>query len=328
MMNINTMRLLVRDDGFADPPEHVKELWPCDEDGMTLFRVSTNCVFRFKESGAVRFLRLAHSSERETEEIRAELDFMKHLADRGFPAVGPVSSNAGLPVEDVHDNGEVFHGVVFERAPGKYVELEDMTDDMFREWGRGLGRLHKASQEFRSARENARPTWEDHLRMAKAAIPEKDEDAHRLLSQLAEWQRSLPKDNESLGLIHYDYELDNLRWDGERFHVFDFDDCVYHWFASDIARATGDVMELPEDEQEVKMGLFLEGYRDVKALNEKWDVEIPRFRKLSQLMKFARTLRSYLGVAPENDPPWIAVMRTRHDAFLAKAREEFAHESL
>jgi Ser/Thr protein kinase RdoA (MazF antagonist) len=51
----------------------------------------------------------------------------------------------------------------------------------------------------------------------------------------------LPTDDHSYGLIHGDFELDSLIWDGERAQALDFDAAVYAWYAADIAIALQDV---------------------------------------------------------------------------------------
>ena len=46
---------------------------------------------------------------------------------------------------------------------------------------------------------------------------------------------ALPVDRDRYGLIHFDFELDNLYWRDQTIGMLDFDDCAHYWYAADIA---------------------------------------------------------------------------------------------
>ena len=55
----------------------------------------------------------------------------------------------------------------------------------------------------------------------------------------------LPSDHGIYGLIHYDFETDNVFYEQEtgQFYPIDFDDAVYHWYVQDIERALDSLNE-------------------------------------------------------------------------------------
>ena len=73
-------------------------------------------------------------------------------------------------------------------------------------------------------------------------------------------QLTINQDN--YGLIHYDFEPDNVFYDenSQRCSVIDFDDAMYHWFMMDIVQA----LEAIRDEMEIddcshQEAVFLKG---------------------------------------------------------------------
>src|SRR5436853_441693 len=80
-----------------------------------------------------------------------------------------------------------------------------------------------------------RPTIHEHLRAVGRQLPAHEHAALRLLALLERQVAALPASQQTFGLIHYDFELDNLIWDDQRVGIVDFDDCAGYWFVADIA---------------------------------------------------------------------------------------------
>lgn len=57
------------------------------------------------------------------------------------------------------------------------------------------------------------------------------------LQSLEDQIDSLPREDNAYGLIHNDFHPYNFMIDGDTITVFDFDDCIYGWYALDIAIA-------------------------------------------------------------------------------------------
>jgi Ser/Thr protein kinase RdoA (MazF antagonist) len=114
------------------------------------------------------------------------------------------------------------------------------------------------------------------------------ERLHALLNEI----RSLPKDQESYGLIHGDFNDGNFTVDysNGNITVFDFDDSCYFWFVYELAAAweggIGRVMfnelQARKDFMRKYMDQIFFGYSRENHLPEQWKEKIPLFIKLIQ----------------------------------------------
>ena len=103
-------------------------------------------------------------------------------------------------------------------------------------------------------------------------------------------------DRDSYGLIHYDLHPWNFILDGERINVFDFDDCLYGWFALDMGVALyhglwwgrqDDARPAPHDFTQSIIRNFVAGYLSSNALSSFWLSKIPLFMRYRQICKFS-----------------------------------------
>jgi Ser/Thr protein kinase RdoA (MazF antagonist) len=291
--------------------------WLNSEADARRLRASANFVFTVRAAEQRYILRFNHESERQPSAIAAELEFIEHLAGRGVHAARPILSLAGNALESVATDLGVFHAVLFEALPGQHLEFAELTPDVFAAWGRALGELHAASRGYRST---GRPTWHDHVTMAREIIPRHLVALRAELDRLEEALHGLPVDDAEFGLIHSDFELDNIKWHEGRPGIVDFDDCACYWFAADIAYALRDLfVDRPRgvDLNDSRFQSFIQGYRSARHIADSGLHCLPLFLRLHNLVSFARICRS-LGDGPEADePPWTSDLRQRLNAKLA-----------
>ncbi|WP_245742347.1 phosphotransferase [Fontibacillus panacisegetis] len=78
--------------------------------------------------------------------------------------------------------------------------------------------------------------------------------------------------SSNCGLIHYDFQLDNIFYEEENssFSVIDFDDAVYSWYAHDIITALDDFLDDDMNLDNPQVKSFLKLYRFSKLL---WSLE-------------------------------------------------------
>ncbi len=69
--------------------------------------------------------------------------------------------------------------------------------------------IHSAAEGYEG---RGRPDWRDHLVFAQDLIPKTEEAAHAELAYVAHALDALPLDASSFGMIHFDMEADNMRW--------------------------------------------------------------------------------------------------------------------
>jgi Ser/Thr protein kinase RdoA (MazF antagonist) len=303
--------------------ETILAAWAHDPGSARYFRASANFVFVFKRDDQPCILRFSHASERTAEAIQAELAFLAHLAAHAVPVARPIESLAGQFVESVATPLGVFHAVVFERLAGQQYDIDELSPAQFTRWGSTLGSLHQAAEGYAGA---GRPSIHDHLRAVAQQLPAHEDAALRQLALLERQLAALPANEQSFGLIHYDFELDNLIWDSQRLGIVDFDDCARYWFAADIAFALRDLFSdqaAQIDMADERFRAFIAGYREIRDLSDQELAQLGLFLRAHNLVTFAKLLRA-ADIDAQAAPAWIADLQ---DRLLGKAqayRESFA----
>ncbi|MDQ6421261.1 GNAT family N-acetyltransferase [Paenibacillus sp. LHD-117] len=281
----------------------------------------------FDRNGVRHFLRFIHEEDNTTQNIQAELDFMQHLIAGGYPTVTPILSRNGNWIETIRtaDHG-CYYGVVFEQAKGIHLPLDRMTDRQVQEWGKSLASMHILSGSHTSGAAK-RGSWLDALSFVSSVMQRhpREAGARRELEQVRKQLSKLPAGAEHMGLIHYDFETDNIFYVEEesRYRAIDFDDAMIHWYAMDIVSAITDLVEQDDDNAQRKIELFLSGYRSIKPLDEQYVQWFPLFQRFSDLYTFARLLRSAQDMDVRSSPEWAIQLRDKLLKVCDRIRERF-----
>lgn len=299
---------------YAHDPDRLDE-------SLTWFRISSNAVYPYFHQGELHFLRLCPASEKKLPDIAAEIEFILHLRAQGYPAMAPVHTLSGELCATISTPWGDYHMSAFKQVPGKALEDVPLTPDILHAYGKSLGRLHHLSAEFTPA--IPRPTYEEVANDMRAVLPEKLlpvwEDVLHQLSHL-------PRTKESYGLVHYDYEPDNVFYDGatQQISVIDFDDSLYHFYALDAEQALDSLRELvsPADFPNARSA-FLAGYRTEHPLLPDMEAAFPLMRRFIDLRACAR-LYDCLDSQPKENPAWLAALTAR----LTARRDELEAQLL
>ena len=254
--------------------------------------------------------------------IEAELDFILYLQNNDIPAVGPIKSLNDNFVESFKTKDGLYHAVSFDHIKGNHKEYNELSKAELFKWGKGLAELHIATMNYKPKNGKVRPTWEDEIKLALKTYP----DGHNLINEkLQALKESIVNQgsiDDNFGLIHYDFELDNLIWNNGSYKIIDFDDCAYYPLVADIAYGIPDILECNSDKKEFMLNNFIDGYNSKLDLPSKWREELNLFHKLMLFLKYARVLRSYREANPATDLEWTAKMRARHMEWLSKRKDE------
>lgn len=278
------------------------------EERLKWFRISSNAVYPFDREGRLHFLCLSPAQEKDTRELLGELDFLTYLNRAGYPAMQPVPSDAGEVMELLDTPWGRWYASVFACVPGKPLEDVPMTDEAAEHYGAALGGLHRLSMRYvpplkcRSHR--------DVLAWASRILEEQGASA-AALAELREVSRLLaekPRTRESYGLIHYDFEPDNVFWDGAQCHVIDFEDGMLHFYAVDVVQVLD---EIPETYHEA----FLRGYHDACPEVAADAEDFPLMRRFRNLYSYVRLL-DCLSQRPEPLPEWLPALIAQLEARL------------
>ena len=288
--------------------------WNNDENSLNFWRGSANYVYFFTWRNERYWLRFSRKEENSLEQIKAEIEFLLYLKDNNFSAVYPIKSNNDKYIEVVEDESETYYAVVFNNADGVALDMEDMTEAQFEFWGKSLASLHKLSKSF-SPKEHVRNSWEHILEVTSEILFNfpREINAKEELQRVEKWLTSLSMTNENYGLIHYDYELDNVFFNKKSslFQVIDFDSSMYHWYVMDIVCALGDLRELESIKAENGLKHFLRGYCSITEIEEAFLDLLPRFERFYNLISFAKLLRSLQDSNFSSEPEWLKRLRPR-----------------
>lgn len=327
MMKLSTMQAVVATVNQQWESNLADELvahWEHDAGRPKYWRASANFVFFFKWLGQDYVLRFNHASERTAEAIQTELDYVNALAAAGVRVAKPIRSSAGRYVGSIATMHGIFHTVVFEALPGKQIDLEELTPDQFVRWGQALGELHNAAAHYTKP---GRPTWQDRLTFIAETLPAEETLMRQVLARLTHELGQLPISDQNFGLIHYDFELDNLVWAGEQPGIIDFDDSAWYWFVADISLALSDLFgdsTSKVDFQNEAYLRFIQGYRTVRQIEQAELDLIPLFLHVHHLFDFARLCRTLTPINPSGELPWMAELRNKLTAKMEFYRAELS----
>lgn len=287
--------------------------WEHDEDTLdrmlAQFRISSNAIYPFCQNGGVCFLRLAPLEEKLEKNVRGEMEFIQYLLDRGYPALRPVPAKTGEVCLVLNTRWGRYYAAAFHRVGG--VPLEDTDLEMAEEYGRALGRLHSLASQF--APETKKWTHAEALDWTASVLSEyrAPDFAAAECAALKRELSALPAGPECYGLVHYDFELDNVFYDRERnaCSVIDFEDGMYHWYALDVEQVFDSLEEeLSGEALETAKSKFIKGYREEHGYTREMDASRPLMRRFIDLYGYARLIRCVAEKFPD-EPAWMVELR-------------------
>lgn len=288
--------------------EHILEQWEHEPGSAQLFRSSTNFVYIFRKGGEPCFLRFAESAERTGAEIEVEMALLSFLDSQGMRVSTPIASKNGRCVETVETDLGTFHAVVFTQLQGREVEIEELSAAQFEVWGAILGKLHALMHRYQDPRVSARGTWRDHLTLVRNYVPKDEPRVQAECDHLTSFLAALSVTETNYGLIHGDFELDNLRWQDETIAMFDFDDCSSYWYVADIAFALRDLFEAGVDLSHPSFRAFIRGYSEHYSLDEELISHLPTWMRLVNLITYAKLVRAMDLATDQDYPEWCTAL--------------------
>ncbi len=324
MMNLGNMVRGLANDTVA---QNLIQFWEHDKDTLKVWRASSNFVYAFERNQVQYFLRFSSDQDNSIEQIEAELEFMHYLQRNKFPCVTSIPSISGKLIEQVKTPEGTYIAVVFSAAKGTNLESETITEKQMEEWGQSLASLHCLSKNFESISER-RKSWLDTVQFMESVLQghPQEQQALQELGKVTSWLHSMPTANNVYGLIHYDFQLDNIFYedkDSSYFNVIDFDDSIYHWYALDIVTALNDFLDNDSPHSKFLIQSFLNGYRSITTLEDDAVHHFPLFRRFENIYKFVRLLQSLDASEIENTPPWFDGLKAKLVRVTDELRQSF-----
>ncbi|GAA0363013.1 phosphotransferase enzyme family protein [Bacillus horti] len=248
-------------------------------------------IYEFMLDGAEFIMRITHSLHRDKGEMQAEVDWIYFLAQQGVSVAKPIFSVNERLLERIDLDDSYFLVSAFEKAPGGKVTKENWNEDLFIEWGKITGQMHKHTQSYEPPTGLKRPMWyEDPLLLeAENHLPAGHEIVVKKFSETIQKIKELPQNSDAFGLIHTDLHYGNFFVHEGKITAFDFDDCSYQYFVSDIAIPLFYSLygSLSGDDKisftRIFMKNFLAGYLTEHCLDKFWLEQLPLFLKLREI---------------------------------------------
>ncbi|MTI46322.1 MAG: hypothetical protein FH761_00660 [Firmicutes bacterium] len=300
--------------------------WEYDDlDLFKYWRISSNAIYPFTNKENVYYLRFSPVDEKNEDEIIAELEFLQYLKDSNYNAIETRLSINNKKLEVVETPWGRYNSVVFKRVKGDSLGEIELTDEIVLLWGKALGKLHRLSEKYKPSTKK-RSNWKDKLDWIEKILSEFPAEKQGLkeVKILREKLASLPITEENYGLIHYDFELDNIFYNRSNNQIIpiDFDDSMYHWYMMDIERSINSIKSEVDPEKVDKfVELFIEGYSSEKSIQSSLLELIEVFERFGNLYGYARVLRESKE-RWKNEPEWLENLR-KHLNRLLDERSKF-----
>lgn len=279
--------------------EQAGQFYNVDKDKAVKLGDAENYVFEVYRHATPYILRITHESHRTKQQLLSELLWVRYLQKNGAQIPNVLFSIHDNLIETVKAlDGSDFYCCLFEKAPGMRVKISDkeFNESIFFEWGRTIGQFHRLTKNYRPKQTHKRLEWDEEELLT---IEQYYKDAPNEIIQQQKFLKDrllqLPQHSDNYGLIHSDIHHGNFHVHDGTIYVFDFDDCSYHWFASDLAiplyyyiwsLETSGITDF-EEHGKVFMKELRKGYETENKLSAADYQTIPLFLKLRDLTLFS-----------------------------------------
>lgn len=291
------------DGGYSPVADAIGLRWGLAPGSARWHRSSASHVFFVAEAadhGA--YLRFVPDCHRTYQSFAGVAALMGELAERRLRVARPIKSLSGGLVETVHTGLGPMHAMLVEAVVGEQLDVEDISTPHARAWGAALARLHHDSAGLGERLPQA-VAW---LRQ----LPELCSDDPVLaaaVAGLAALLEDLPRDPAGFGIVHGDFELDNMGWSGLQLTAYDFDEAGWSWYAGDIAYAVRDLTDatgIPTSAHVALFDGFIGGYRTVRPLDQADVDRLPLFSALNAARDIASIRRAMDVTDLTGAPAW------------------------
>ncbi|MDQ0893806.1 phosphotransferase enzyme family protein [Agromyces ramosus] len=253
--------------------------------------------------GQAAYLRFVPAGSRQADELERAAAVMSAWADAAVPVVRPMPSRDGRATERVVTEHAELVAMLVPAASGDELDLDELTDVAAGVWGAALGRLHTTS-----ARVGPAP-----MRGAAVDRPSADDaELVRAAEGIAAAVAMLDPSTHSRGVIHGDFELDNLRFTDGVATFFDVDEARVDWFAADIALATRDLtgVTLDGEPRPELLAAFLRGYRSEREFSVEEEASLELFGVAASVGLALDVLEALDLDEHDHDPDWLMELRS------------------
>lgn len=287
--------------------DHIKKQYGFDDLTGKFLLHGVSDTYRFDGSTDSYIFKVYRSSHRSLNEIKAEVELLTILQERGAKIAYPIQDLNSEPIQAFNAAEGTRYGVLFTFAKG--TNSYDFTDQQLRIIGREMAFNHNVTSTIELSYDRKPYTIETTLRQPLRFLEPwftGDLEGYSYLLELANQVvqkfTTFDTDRFSYGYCHYDYLPKNFHFDGDNLTLFDFDFAGKGFLANDLASflihfffhvATG---KISKEEADRQYAVFVEGYREVRVLSEEELQAVPFLGIMFWIF--------YLGFQYENFDDW------------------------
>lgn len=323
MMNLSLMKTFfssVDEEWNSPTADQIASRWFEQPDSVKIMRASANLTALVTNQGRHYTLRFNTDTLRPVEDLQNEIRLLLVLRNFNLPVQTPIKSRDNNFVELITVGDLRYTAVLFEFIPGEIKHPDDLELADFNRWGGALGQLHCTLSTHHLTQSINHPQIQEQL---KSCHPPTE---HGSLEKAAllEWVSTLAVNTSTYGLIHYDFELDNLIWNEGQIHIIDFDDTAVSWYAADIVFALQEIWDNHPDPADPRLNHFLEGYRREKDPGELPPSHFRGFSRLERFLDYHRLLKAVDLEANPDHPLWLNNLIDKLNRRIQKIQSAFS----
>lgn len=233
-----------------------------------------NVVYNCEREGTgAKIIRISFLNDRTLEDMMGELEYIRYLFQHGGSVSNVISSRNGKLVEEISYEKHTFFISLFEKAKGKmlvennyqYREGVPITEYYYN-CGKALGKLHQLSKSYTPIHRRYSFFDKYNTEYINRIIPDSLSLLKEKLVELLITLEEVDRNNESYGMVHFDYNDGNymIDFDTGNITVYDFDNSCICWYMFDLASIWSNGLGWIQFEPDVlKRKKFMEDYFNI-----------------------------------------------------------------
>ncbi len=272
---------------------------------------STNMIFEMDTAATPIILRVSEYSEERESHIDFELNWLNYLSENMAEVAKPIHSKHNRFYEIITGGSESYILCGFKKASGKLVDTNNSSEwneDLFKRLGKIMGTIHRLSKAYEPRPDTVtQHQWNRDIFFQPQFHFNHDDELEQIWNRITGKLHKLPKCSDAYGIIHNDLHQLNFFIDGENITVFDFDDCIYSWYAFDIVlTVTQGVATIPKANEKKRnyfaqkfLSAFLQGYLSCNSLDAFWVDHFDLFFKYRRICSY-KFIKHLSEKSPDN----------------------------
>jgi Ser/Thr protein kinase RdoA (MazF antagonist) len=286
---------------------HIIKQWDLkDIESLVFFRSSASSIYQVKANQARYYLRLIPFDERPFDHLQDEMNLIQWLLKYRMDIIQPVLSKEKTYI--IQENNH--YGSLFKAVEGIRLDQMELNDDLIILMAKQIAKMHGLTKTKNTL---VKRTIYDLLTEFNTDNPFIQEERDELINCLF-------KLDCSFGIIHFDYDPDNLFYDKERhtINLIDFESTIqsYHMHELyNVFEAWDDEYNLPKDKADFFKHLFINTYQDIHPAFIYKDAYEPIFKRVNRLVQYIQ-LSHCLSDIPEDEEPWMEDLAIRYSLYI------------